>query len=557
MTRRQHTAVAAGLFAATFFAMLATERAIGFTRDESFYFYAADLYTPWFLGLWDALVHGRLIDWFSDANLQRHFWYNTEHPILMKSLFGLSHWLFSEKLAWLRPAAGYRAPAWAVSGLISALLYLFGVELERQRRTGEDAAKLTGGGAAIGLLAAATFWLAPRHLYHGHLACFDMPITGMWLLVVYSYWRGFSNRGWAVFTGVAYGLALATKLNSFFYPAALLFHWAFSLAPAAFREGRLRGLWRSVPRQWGWMAVLGPALFLLHWPWLWPHPIERIGAYLAFHAQHVNYPWYYLGTLLHDPPFPLAYVVVVSALTLPLSLFIPIALGTLRTFTRLFRRGEGRLPSLGALLLANGLLPILLISWPTVPHFGGVKHWMPGLPYLCVFGAEALVAAAGTLAVWLRRRALAPALLAGLALLCLAPALVGCIHIGGYGESFYNELAGGEAGATQLGMQRQYWSNNVSGVLPWLNANAPSRARVYFHEVTVGSYQAYRLNGMLRPDIQYVQGAAQAELVPYQYMQEFRDQEYQIWNAFGTNEPVDGLYLDESPNVTIYRRPGT
>ena len=552
MRRRVDLVVAAALFLATFLAMLLTERAIGFTRDESFYFYAADLYTPWFFGLWGALVHGRLLDWFSDANLQRHFWYNTEHPILMKSLFGLSHWLFTEKLSLLRPAAGYRAPAWAVSGMISALLYLFGLELGRQPPEPSE-----GRGRLVGLLAAALFWLAPRHFYHGHLACFDMPITGLWLLVVYAYWRGFSSRRWAALSGVAYGLALATKLNSFFYPAALLFHWAVAIAPRAFREGRWRGVARSLPAQWGFMAAIGPVIFLLHWPWLWPHPIERIGAYLAFHAQHVNYPWYYLGTLLREPPFPLAYVVVVTALTIPISLFVPIALGTLRALARLPRRGEGRLGSLPALLLANGLMPILLISWPTVPHFGGIKHWMPGLPYLSLFGAEALISAAATLAVWLRRPALERPLLAGLSALCLAPALVGCVHIEGYGECFYNELAGGEAGAAQLGMQRQYWSNDVSGVLPWLNENAPPRARVYFHEVTVGSYQAYRLNGMLRPDIQYVQGPQQAGLVPYQYMQEFRDQEYQVWNAFGTNRPADGLYLDESPNITVYRRPGT
>jgi hypothetical protein len=62
---------------------------------------------------------------------------------------------------------------------------------------------------------------------------------------------------------------------------------------------------------------------------------------------------------------------------------------------------------------------------------------------------------------------------------------------------------------------------------------------------------------MLRADIQPVPGDDQAQLVPYQYMQEFRQQEFDIWNAFGTNEPVYGLYLDEAPNVTVYRRPGS
>src|SRR4029077_6609016 len=95
-------------------------------------------------------------------------------------------------------------------------------------------------------------------------------------------------------------------------------------------------------------------------------------------------------------------------------------------------------------------------------------------------------------------------------------ALIGCIHVGGYGDSAYNELAGEFAGSTQIGMERQFWSNNVTGVLDWLNRNAPQGARVYFHEVTYGSVVAYHDNGMLRPDIQPVQGDDQAQFVPYQ-----------------------------------------
>ncbi len=541
--RRKDLLWALGLAALTFLVMLLTERAIGFTRDESFYFFAADQYAPWYLGVLDALLHGRLAEHFSDATLQRAFWYNTEHPVLMKVLFGLSHRFFTGTLGLLRPAAGYRAPAWAVSGLVSALLYLFGKEA-------------SGGRREVGVLAALLFWLSPHHLYHGHLACFDMPITGLWMLVVYAYWRGFESRRWAVFSGVAYGLALATKLNAFFYPAAILAHWGYAIAPAAWRKGRFAALGRALPRQWAYMATLGPAVFFLHWPYLWPHPVERLGAYLGFHANHVNYPWAYLHQLLREPPFPLAYVLVVTAVTVPLPIFVLLATGSLRMLGRLFARGERRLDSLHALLLFNGLMPLLLISWPTVPHFGGVKHWMPGMPYLCVFGAEALAGVAAWLALRWKRAELEPRLLAGLSALVLLPALVGCVHIDGYGESFYNELAGGEAGAAALGMQRQFWSNNVSSVLDWLDREAPQGAVVDFHEVTQGSYAAYRENGMLRPDIRFSLDPRNSQLAAYQYMQEFRDQEFQIWNTFGTNEPVHAHYLDEAPDITVYRRPG-
>ena len=106
-------------------------------------------------------------------------------------------------------------------------------------------------------------------------------------------------------------------------------------------------------------------------------------------------------------------------------------------------------------------------------------------------------------------------------------------------------------------MHRQYWSNNVTGVLPWLNEHAPRNARVFFHEVTFDSYMAYRRAGMLREDIQYSGNIEGSDLAAYQYMPEFRDVEMQIWNLYKTQTPVFGLYLDETPQVVVYSRSGT
>ena len=543
----------------TFVGLLTTERAIGFTRDESMYFYAGSQYANWVVGVFENLLHGRLLESFSDAAVSQAFGVNWEHPVLMKVSFGLSHWLFFEKLHWLRPAAAYRAPAWAAGAVASALIFLIGRRLFRGESITENQSRL------LSTFAVAAFWLTPRSLYDGHLACFDMPVSVTWMLVVYCYLRSLDegegwNAKWPILTGVAYGLALATKNNAFFYPATFAIHWGLTAVPRALRSGGgFKAVARSLPGQWLWMAVLGPAIFVGHWPYLWPHPVDRIGQYLAFHAHHVNYPWYYLHTLLREPPFPLLYVVVLTALTVPLPVFALMASGTVAVGWRLLRQWREGLDPIWLLIFLNALFPLLLISWPTIPHFGGTKHWLAGMPFLSLIAAEALWRSSRTLAEQLarvRRTVRVDQIAVGLGGASLLIALTGCIHTGGYGDSAYNELAGEFAGATQLGMERQFWSNNVSGVLDWLNHNAPPGARIYFHEVTYGSVVAYHDNHMLRADIQPVQGDDQAQFVPYQYMQEFRQQEFDIWNAFGTNEPVYGLYLDESPNVTVYRRPG-
>ena len=38
-------------------------------------------------------------------------------------------------------------------------------------------------------------------------------------------------------------------------------------------------------------------------------------------------------------------------------------------------------------------------------------------------------------------------------------------------------------------------------------------------------------------------------------VEEFREQEVLVWQAFGTWVPSTGLYLDETPQVVVYRRP--
>src|SRR6516225_1782676 len=193
--------IAGGLWLASFVVLWATERAVGFTRDESVYFAAAEQFSRW----WALLLH-RPATALSDAAITQAFDWNHEHPMLMKSLFGWSHALFHQTLGWVRPAAGFRLPAFAVAAFIPALIHLWGSALWGRR---------------AGLFAALSFFVVPRQFFHAHLSCFDMPVAAMWLLVVYLFWRAEEDLRFAPWTGVAFGLALATKHNAFFLPVVL------------------------------------------------------------------------------------------------------------------------------------------------------------------------------------------------------------------------------------------------------------------------------------------------------------------------------------------------
>ncbi len=82
------------------------------------------------------------------------------------------------------------------AGAAIALTYLFGARTWGRR---------------AGLVAALLLALMPRVFFHGHLACFDVPIMTMWLACIYAYARAVQTRslGWVLAVGVAFGLALA------------------------------------------------------------------------------------------------------------------------------------------------------------------------------------------------------------------------------------------------------------------------------------------------------------------------------------------------------------
>ena len=101
------------------------------------------------------------------------FDFNHEHPMLAKSLFGWSHTLFHQVLGWVRPAAGFRLPAFAW----------------RAHSRAAPSLRLGAVGPAGGVVRRALLLRRPAHFFHAHLSCFDMPVAAMWLLVVYLFWR--------------------------------------------------------------------------------------------------------------------------------------------------------------------------------------------------------------------------------------------------------------------------------------------------------------------------------------------------------------------------------
>jgi len=525
----------------------ATSPAVGISRDESVYVEAGGSYARFWREALRDPAHVL-------AAVDRHYALNHEHPGFAKGLFGLTRTALSDATGLLGKVQGSRVGAWVLAALLAAVLALWGFDLA---------------GPLCGAIAPALFFLVPRNFWHAHPAVLDLPVTALALATTYAFWRStsasrgrLSTAGWAVASGLLLGAALGTKHNAWFLPPVLLVAWLLGAyrgrqtghGPAS--EGAV-GVVRGHRFPWALVAMvgIGPLVLVASWPWLWHHTFPRIQAWLGYHLHHENYPWMYFGALLREPPFPVAYPFVVTALTVPLAILVAMGGGIAQAVARILAAWRGRGPEVSIptewLLLLSALFPIALIAWPTVPRFGGVKHWMPAMPFLALLGARALVTSGRRL--WPARAALVTG---GLAFAALAPAAWQVAHVHPFGTAAWNEIAGGAPGAATMGMQRQFWGEAAVAVLPALNAHAAPGSRVWFQETTALAAHQYQRDERLRKDLLVASGPEDADISIWQYHQEFRDREFRTWTEFRTTRPVAGAYLDEVPLVQVYARPG-
>jgi 4-amino-4-deoxy-L-arabinose transferase-like glycosyltransferase len=444
--------------------LLATARSLGFPRDEGLYFHAATQYAGWWRMLLD---RGR--DAVQQGSVDAAWGLNHEHPALMKTLFGLSEYFLHEKWhVFSEASTAYRLPGMAFGAAAVWTTYLFGARAWSRR---------------AGLVAAVLFALMPRVFFHAHLACFDVPITAMWILCVYVHWRAQERRslGWALAVGVVFGLALETKHNAWMLPAVLVPHALF-----VHRRALLRGLAvgrLALPTSVVSMAVVGPLVFYALWPYLWYDTLARLQWYVDFHLNHEYYNIEFLGKNYFGPPSPKSYLPVMVLATVPTVTLLLFGVGAvdrarigilrLRAWTRdrLGRLAGGRWAGivkgattppprdasetdlLLALSFAVAVGPFFL---PATPIFGGTKHWMPAYPVLALFagrGFDVVVTAMRSALPKLegRRWMMAQAALA--AAVVMAPLAV-TAHAFPFGLSAYVPLVGGTAGAADLGLNR-------------------------------------------------------------------------------------------------------
>jgi Dolichyl-phosphate-mannose-protein mannosyltransferase len=554
--------------------LLRSVRDLGYARDEGFYFQAADSYLRWF----------RLLAKEGTSALKRSsvdpYWStNHEHPALIKSLFAASRaWLYDTWHVFSEPGTSYRFVGMCFAVLTLGLIYVWARRIFPARDAFQS--------RLAAVFSAIAFGCMPRVFYHSHLDCFDIPVLSMWLLTTYVYWECVRRRSWflVLLTGVLYGLLLNTKHNSWLLPFALVAHLLltqFRFIVSGLARFRLR-----VPVVLYSMALIGPAVFFLTWPWIWFDTVNRFREYVVFHTAHVYYNIEFLGKTYFRPPFPRLYPWVMTGATVPGITLLLASLG-IGAFLRA-RLLQGVLPTLRA-LRERGLKAVLRTSsderpafdlastqvlwllcivtsyapWFSnkAPIFGGTKHWMTAYPFLALFAGMMLLYVSNELTrlvgSWKPQfaRFLTPVVEVTLVLSALAAPFAITRHSHPWGLSSYTPVVGSAPGAASLGLNRSFWGYTTGSVQDYLNATAPKGARVFVHDTALQSWQMMEADGRLRKDLKPQLDVSGSQFAIYHHEQHMARVEQQIWVEYGTTQPTFIGAFDGVPVVWVYRRP--
>jgi hypothetical protein len=591
--------IGAALAAIYMFWLLRTTRTLGFSRDESFYFDAANRYAQWF-----ELLLKTPREACTRASVDAYWNANHEHPALMKSLFALSNmFLFQRHKVFTDQSDAFRFPGLCMAGLGLWVTYLFGARVHSR---------------ACGIAAAVALALMPRIFYHSHLACFDVPVMTMWVLCIYVYHRAHLTRGkgWALALGVVYGLTLETKHNSWMLPPLFLLH---TLLVGALNGIRTRGA-GTAPKPAAWhtavpwhllaMASLGPLIFIGLWPWLWNETEARFREYVGFHVNHDYYNIEFLHRNYFSAPSPKAYVPVMIAATVPTVTLLLFAIGfgqRLRhavvdvanlAFTRsavLLARAFSRravLLRIGATLrqraqdgvariwpevettpephttkrasdcgtiwlLFMGLsVPLAPFLLPATPIFGGTKHWFPAYPFLCVLAGIGFAELCRVFVARLAgQRAWGHAAIGGaLALVLGAAPLSETIHSHPFGLSAYVPFFGGSRGAASIGLYRQFWGFTTQSLDAYLQRTSKPGERIFIHDTTWGAFSQMQSEGRLPRGLNVVGDIRDADIAMVQHELHMVEADANIMTVFGHPDPDFVLSHDGVPIISVWRR---
>jgi 4-amino-4-deoxy-L-arabinose transferase-like glycosyltransferase len=512
--------------------LTATAPDAGLTWDEPAYIAASKSYVEWFGEL--ATHPGEAL---SAQGVRQSWELNHEHPPLDKIWSGFV-WLLARPV--FDDLTAHRLGNILLVGTLVALLYLqVGAEF----------------GSIAGLASVGALLVMPRFFFHAHLAALDVPAAVTMFAVVVLFWRSYGRPGWkwSLVLGIAWGLALATKINAIFVMPLL-------------------GLWTLIfHRRWYLivrlvvMGLIGGPLSLLLWPWLYHDSAHRLIDYLAFvTVKHWKIGQWYLNRFWMPPPWHFPFVMTIAVV--PLTLTALYMLGVWRVVRC------GRAQVAGWLFILGALFAWLPLTTGKSMVYDNERLFMPAFPNLAALagiGLAGMIGGARRVARSIGRPRVTAPLALAVAGAAFVPPVAGAAAIYPHLLSYYSSVVGGLPGATRLGLESTYWCETYADALPYLNAHAKVGDLVWVEDYSHDVMLYYQMQGRLRSDLRisappgapsvferqgmhgYEAGIEDADWVIVEYRQTGFTDRVKSWLAGRT--PVYSLSYEGVPLMEIYR----
>lgn len=469
------------------------------------------------------VMHGM---WFRDLSLSRidYYWQpDHEHPPMGTLLGGFTRYLVFRKLGLMNDLTACR---------VQSALFVFALTLAL------FSLLRPAFGRGVALLAVVATFCLPRMFFDANLYSLDYPLTAISVAAVWAFWKALERPRWMPAAAVLIGLALLTKVNGFFLYFTL---YAWFVARHRRNWGALlRRPATDAERAWrsGWLTLtlLPPLVYLLGWPWLWPHPLARLAEYFQLQFGHAVIPTYYMGRT----QAPWHYPFVMTLLTVPLAILVPMLTGMVRA-------PFGSHRALKLFLLLNGLVPLAVLAFLTPCRYDGVRLFLPAFPFLCALSAVGI----GELAGLIRRRGPRLAFVGAYACLFLISVWFSLVRYHPHQASYYNELIGGVRGATRAGFETTYWCDGFRDVLDWMNHHRDS---VFLIPIGAHVFDRYADLGMTPQNLRILTDSAASGSADYLVLQ-MRQGLFSavLWRYCREEQPVFSCGVAGAPLVNVYR----
>jgi len=300
----------------------------------------------------------------------------------------------------------------------------------------------------------------------------DMPLTALWFITVYCFWRGLKDWRWSVALGVVWGLALSTKFPALLIPIPLIL-WAHLYH----RKDYTNNIFS--------MCFLAPPVMIASQPYLWHRTFMRILEFLyegisRGYRLETNYGIFFFNQVLSSSDLPWYYSFLMTGITVPETFLVLIFVGLIGLVRARLQQ------KIIVLFLFN---VVFILSLGILP--GAVLHdvnriMLPVLPFLAGLAGYGFF----ILVEWLAQKAecitalqtvthLQSKLVTAVFVLVLFLPALDLLAYHPYELSYFNRLIGGIRGAYRRGLEVTYFMEAMTpDFLAYLNRELPPNAVV-------------------------------------------------------------------------------